>query len=234
MAQNKKSSIFGNIAYSIQEIIEGGKNGHIIRIITVSVCAFLAATFIFLGYRWYYVSKQEVAQKALAEAIAEYKTMAQGEQKDWDRMQMLFKVGAEQQSGSSLAPYFLAYQADSLLHGGKKEEALAVMNSVVDALSAKSPLYSLFKTKRAMMRLDAQDEAIREKGVAELIELGRNDQNIYKDMALYQLGNYYWSMQKKSDAIQVWQDLIDQYQYDLVSPSPWAQLAQQKMNKLIV
>ncbi len=180
----------------------------------------------FFGYRWYRVSREESAQKQFAQYVQEYKQMQKSETKDWDRIEMLFKLGAQQQSNTDLGPYFLAFQSQILVEKDQKGEALKIMDTMLEKVSSSSPLFTLFKTKRALMRLDMADEAVQNNGLQELTQLARDEKNAYKDMALFYLGRYYWSTSNISEAKKVWQELVDQYKHELLTPSPWAQQVQ--------
>ncbi|MDP3889301.1 MAG: hypothetical protein Q8Q25_02025 [bacterium] len=185
----------------------------------------------FLGYRWYDVSKQQDAHKQFADSIREY-DLAMQKGKDWNSIEVLFKSGAQQQKNTTFGPFFLAFQAQALLRQGKKDEALQVMDSIIQTLPSQNPLLPLFKTKRALIRIDMADEQIKNAGIQELTELAHDTKNEQKDMALFYLGFYYWVTDNLSEAKKVWQELVEQYR-DVVAPSPWAQRAQSKLDQIV-
>jgi tetratricopeptide (TPR) repeat protein len=223
------SMIFGDITDAVHHQLMRGKGKQYIKIIgiTAGISVFLLCGF--LCYRWYRVGVEQNAQKVLSENIAQYNAMLQAETKNWEYIVQLFQAGAESQSHSSLAPYFLAFQADALIQDGRFQQAFEVMTRMVQALPKSSPLYSLFKTKRAMMCLDMNDEAIQKEGVQELIALGRDKTNLQNDVALYQLGEYYLAKNDVTEAVNVWKELVGLYEFEVMHPSPWAQMAQRKL-----
>ena len=188
----------------------------------------------FLTYRWYVTYREQAAQKVFAEYMIAYnQAMQSGSEQDWARAEVLLKLGYDRHARSYIAPYFLAFQAQALIQQGKKQEALAAMNAMVAAASAKSPVFNLFKTKRALMMLDAEDESMQQQGLEELMQLGREAKNIYNDMALFYLGRYYWALDKIDEARTIWQELVDGQWHEQLAPSPWVQEAKQKLNQIV-
>ena len=57
--------------------------------------------------------------------------------------------------------------------------------------------------------MDASDQAFQQKGLQELVSLAREENNPYKDMALFYLGRYYWAKNQIDEAKKAWQELED-------------------------
>ena len=120
-------------------------------------------------------------------------------------------------------PYYLSFQADGLLKQGKKNEAIGVMDEMIQHMPVSSPLLPLFKTKRALIKLDSDDEAIQQEAVQELEVLAKDSDNQFQDLAQFYLGRYYWSNDQIVEAKQVWQQLVDEQRKQRLAPSPWAE-----------
>jgi predicted negative regulator of RcsB-dependent stress response len=190
----------------------------------------LVATGLFYGYRWYVVYREREAQAVLSDYIHKAQS---GSEASLAAIETLFQEGAQKQSGSYLEPYFLVFQANALIKEGKLDDAIAVMEKAIADMSKNNLLLPLFETKRALMQLDSGVEATKQAGFQKLTELAHNVNNPYADMALFFLGNYYWSADKLDDAKQVWQELIEaQRKQEIVASSPWAQLAHSKLQQI--
>ncbi len=205
---------------------------HYIRYLFIILGIAGLATGSFFGYRWYVMYRERSAYKALTEYLDDYRHARSEQDADWAPIEDLFKLGYEQHSNSYLAPFFLAFESDALIQQNKKTEAAQVLDGMIAKSSNKDPLLPLFKTKRALLKLDLQDKAAQESGLEELVELGNDTQNIFNDVALYYLGQYYWSENKLDDAKHTWQQLVDQQKHEKIMGSPWAQLAQQKLDQI--
>lgn len=190
--------------------------------------AAVAVTGLFFGYRWYVVYREREAQAVLAEYIHKASTQSNG---SLAAIEALFQEGAQKQSGSYLEPYFLVFQTNALIQDGKLDDAIGIMEKALARMSQDNILLPLFEAKHALMQLDSAAHA--QAGLQKLTELAHNAKNPYADMALYSLGNYYWSADKLDDAKKVWQELIEmQSKEHMVAFSPWAQLAQSKLEQI--
>jgi predicted negative regulator of RcsB-dependent stress response len=201
-----------------------------VKYASIGVGITIIATALFFGHRWYVMHREREAQALLAEYIHKTQTDSSLSLPD---AAALFQEGAQKQSGSYLAPYFLVFQANALVKEGKIDEAIEIIEKALAGMSQDNPLVPLFEVKRALMQLDSTQAPIKEAGLKRLTELARDTNNTYADMALFYLGNYYWSINDLNQAKMVWEDLINiQLKEQLVSPSPWAQLAQIKLQQI--
>lgn len=193
------------------------------RAITIFVSCAIFALVGWYGYRWYKTKLEYTAQRDFSESAQDfYKLFAsQKSAKAWNDVEQGLAFRAEQNKNSTLAPYFLVYQADALLQEGKSAEALALLNRAITQLEKTSPIYYLYRIKRALIKLDAEQEAIRMEGVAELDVLSQDKDNQYQDMAGYYRGYYAWNTGNKNEAKQIWSQLSR----FAAQGSPWAQLA---------
>lgn len=183
----------------------------------------------FWGYRWYRIGQEEKAQEVFSSCMREYER-AEQDATLWPNAELMFRLGLEQNKSSSMAPYFLAYQAEALLNMGKMSEARVSMKKAVDALSSSSPVATLYATKYALMMMDADESDIQKQGLDDLQRIANDTVRADRDMALYYLGLYYWSQEDVDKARTVWSELLPLVTAE--PASPWAQLAAQKIEQL--
>ncbi len=198
-------------------------------VIAVGAIAIIAGAFFI--YRWNVVHKEKMAQKQFALAYQEF-IKAEKSQEGWLQVATQFNNGATTHAGTTLAPYFNLYQAEALLRAGNGQEARAAMNSVIDKLSNNAPFANLFKIKRALMMLDAQDEKVQQDGLADLIVIARDKNAAYNDTALFYLGKYYWATNNVAQAQETWQDLVLSQRQEKLAPSPWASVVEPYLKQI--
>jgi len=229
MAQQKVTSMLhGIVQSSYQEI----KKFKYVKGFLIVFCILGGIGSSFLLYRAYVVYREQAAQNALAQYIQEYHQIKDGKPADWQRVAALFQLGSEQQSNSYLAPYFLLFQAEALLRENKKQEALTVMDKLVEQ-SVNSPLLSLFKTKRALIKLDESDETVQKSGLEELEKLAENKKNKFRDTAQFYLGYYHWVNNSIAQAQTIWQTLVDDQYKEKLAPSPWLDFVKKKLEYIV-
>ena len=205
----------------------------------------------FLGYRYYVVHREQNAQKIFAECAHEYQKALQDDTV-WPDVVTLCEQGYALHSNAHLAPYFLAYQSEALIKQNKMEEAQNILDQMVKLLPKKSPLYYLYKTKLLLLMHDESmkkwfdkvgsseielnanedsDFGIAWAWITALDTLGHDEQNPYRDKALYYVGLYYWSINDLENAEKAWQDLVA-LDTNSEAPSPWAGLVKDKLEQL--
>jgi predicted negative regulator of RcsB-dependent stress response len=193
--------------------------------------AILAGGF-YLAYSWYVSYRERSAQRIFAQYINEYRRAHQ-QDLAWGATQDLFQLGAEQHGGSYLHPYFLVFQADALIKEGKKEEALATLDKAIAAMRNSDPVAPLFKMKHALVQIDMSDVQLQQAGLQSLISLANDESNNFRDAAQFFLGDYYWVQDDIQHAQTVWNELVEsQHGADMITISPWAQRAQQKLAQI--
>jgi hypothetical protein len=203
------------------------------RQITIVLMLFLLGTIGFWSYRWWQRQQESTTQKALGECMYAYQAALQDKDESWSNVAMLFNVGYEQHSSSSLAPYFLIFYADALLKQGKRYEALEKLDEAIKTVPPDSPLLFLYKTKQALIKMD-DEGAVRDEGLQELKLLAENEENKNRDMALYYLGLYYWAQDNVKEAQVIWQKLVNDFlTHEKIGSSPWAVLANTKLEQII-
>jgi predicted negative regulator of RcsB-dependent stress response len=186
----------------------------------------------FLSYRWYVSYREQAAQQALAESIElVHKASAANTPDEWASVATRLQLAYDQHSHSYMAPYFLAFRAQALSEMGKKAEAQELMETVVKTIPASSELAPLFKTRQALMLLDAHDEQEQRRGLQLLQALAQDIHNRAQDMAQFYLGSYFAAHGKTEEAFQAWHTLINNQQ-DGKYTSPWVAQAQRQLSVL--
>lgn len=177
------------------------------------------------------VQMQERAQLAFAQTITET-VHAQKDATLWPNVELAAKTGYRDYKSSSLAPYFLIVESQSLLFQGNDKQSLELMENGSKDISKSSPFYYIFKIKGARMKLDNNDSAVQKMGFTELKALAHDTANKQRDEALYYLGSYYNDQNDTMRAQEAWKDLITAYQETSDGAmSPWATLALEKLKK---
>ncbi|MDP3788080.1 MAG: hypothetical protein Q8Q60_02020 [Candidatus Chromulinivorax sp.] len=152
----------------------------------------------------------------------------------WEDTQLLLEAIASANSGSSLAPFFVMYQAQLALDADHDyDKACQLMEKGLRGLSKNSVYYDMFTMKRMKMLLDSPLQDVRDKAVLELEKVGSQKSNYYAQEALYTLGAYQAFHGNMDKAIAAWITLAEQPQSDkaLIS-SPWVTQAQEKLKTL--
>lgn len=187
----------------------------------------------FYYYRTTIIKQEQAAYTVLSDCLAEYDQAASGAS-EWKDVSAMCQSGYEKYSNTKVAPYILDIQADALLAQDKKEEAMEVLSMMLSKVGNNSPLYSLYKLKLGLLKTDIADEAIKNAGLVDLEQLAADTHNQYRDVAQYYLGSYYREHGQKDKAVTVWKELIamNDNLADKQSSSPWASMAQEKINGL--
>ncbi len=180
------------------------------------------------GYSMYVRHREQQASSDLMQYIKDYHQAAGAESTDWNYLANLFKMGYRQHSHSTLAPFFLLYQADALVQDNERQEALSLLDQALVALGVESPLYTTYAVKKALLVLE--DNA--QQGIADLQKLAQDKANKQRDMAQYYLGLYYWMHNDSAQAKVAWAELIDSQSAEKQERSAWALQAQQYMQQM--
>lgn len=180
-------------------------------------------------YRYYSNQKETAAQVAFAESMQIYHEAMQGKSDIWAHVEMKCTTDYDRYKKSSVAPYFLVIKADALAQQGKMADACGIYESVISALPKDSPVLPLYKTKRALMRLDMPEATVQSQALEELRQLANDKTNKNNDVAQYYLGLYYWARNDLATALNIWKDLVVSQASERLASSPWAGLAQEKL-----
>jgi len=197
-------------------------------IITVGIILFgIAAAY---GYWMYRNYQEEAAQRAFATCIEELNN-AQHDQSLWPTVALAAMTGYRQHSNSSLAPYFLALEVQALLGQGKLDDAILSMDRVLGMISKNSPLYFSYAIQHARMKLDSDNETVKNAGLRDLEALAQNTKNKNRDQALYYLADHLALHGSFDRAKELLNQLIVAFPEGGLAASPWAALAQEKLKE---
>lgn len=125
----------------------------------------------------------------------------------WTQTEQIFRQGYQNYKNTELAPAFLAFQAEALLNLGKVDEAISVLKEVVSQVKSEE-IKDSYKIKIALINLDKKDEKSQSEALNELISIASNDNSVANEVALYQLGSYFWNQKKYNEAKDYWQRLL--------------------------
>ena len=216
-----------------QEVVKNSVKGYLKQPSNMYlVIALSAALFIGIGYNFYkrhIVSQQMQAQKAFFEGISMYNQVMLSKLKpdedssgaliSLEDADLAFKSGYSQNSSSTIAPFFKAYESvlqDSL---GNEKVALELWEEVVKSVDT-DRLSKLYKTKLALMYLNLDEQ----NGLERLEALASDNQNQFQDMANFYLGEYYFSKSDLKNANIYYGKAIS-----LGSDSEWSKQAKAKL-----
>ncbi len=152
----------------------------------------------------------------------------------WEDTQLLLEALASTHASSSLSPFFVMYQAQLALDADHDfDKACSLMEQGLRRLPKNSPFYDMFNLKRIKMLLDSPMQDVRTQAVAQLEQIGSQNDNYYAQEALWTVGSYQAFYGNLDQAIAAWKKLAQQATNDkeLIS-SPWIALAQEKLKTL--
>ncbi len=143
--------------------------------VAVLLSGVVLGLLVWFGYSFYTKRYEQAAYKELAESIEEYTKRFDSvvDVKGWSDVEKAFEVAANKHSKSTLYPYFLAYQANALVHQDKLEEAVVVLDKMLSSVKKDHGLYGMYAKKRALIKLDINDSSVQAQGRKELHELSK-------------------------------------------------------------
>lgn len=220
---------------SVTQMIETVSHFFITHIkqITISVLVVVLCAGLFIIYILWSMHRDTVAQRAFGPLIDVYTTTMGDKDAQWDEFIKKCDQEYKNNARSHMAPYFLAYQAQALIEQNKKSEALAILDTIVNTYND-IPLLHLYKTMRALIKLDMPEQTVQKTGQDELVALAYNKKNQFRDTALFYLGRYYWVHDDVEQARNVWQDLVNEQQDERTMPSAWLDQAQEYLKITVV
>ena len=212
----------------------------------IGVATLVLVGFGYFGYAWHQKRLNVQAFAGLVEISKSYEqalTKAREQQSlpadapkenPWEDTQLLLEAIASANSGSSLSPFFVVYQAELALHADNDfDKACKLMDKAVYGLSKNSVYYDMFTMKRIKMLLDSPMQDVRDKAAQELEKVAAEKNNYYGQEALWTLAAYQSFHGNMDAAIQAWTTLAQQDHSDkaLIS-SPFVAQAQEKLKTL--
>lgn len=231
----KKTGISGTLTSWYQDLFNHSKkNNHYERELTIAIVLALLVAGAYYGYRWHTNKKNAAAHALFSQNLEELeRVMQDGKQEDWASIQTLFKLGYDQYPKSSLAPYYLAYQAEAMIKQGQLEEAISTMHKAINQMPSDSPVLGLYKTKVALMELDSTIADTQKTALESLHAIAKDAGSNAQDVAAYHLGLYYWVNNDAAQAKNVWTALIEAtHSKEKAGQSPWAAKAHAKLMQI--
>lgn len=202
------------------------------RFISVIALTFFVFFLLYVGYSFFEKRKSQHAYTSLMECLIAFDETLEAESPHWDNVIALCTKQKEMHKSSALAPYFDLLCSDAFLKQNSPKEALETIQHA--AFSVKNnEIAPLIKLKHALMLLDSTDKQLAEEGLQRLTALAQDTHSKTHDLVLYQLGRYFFAIGENEKAKDAWKKLTAQVELNSTSPSPWATLAQQKLNQLL-
>jgi len=191
----------------------------------------------FYLYKIYVENREAAASRIFDECMNEVKKVQDG-YGSWRDVQLAFQSGYDRSSSSRLAPYFLAQKADASYNMGQKDEAIKSLSQALGLMSESSDLYSVYKVKLALMKIDMSDANLSSQGIDELESLAQpkgksEDKDLLgKSLALYYLGLYYWDKADFTKVKVYWNDLVKINLDGQELASEYAKIAREKLKQI--
>lgn len=151
------------------------------------------------------------------------------EQEKWETIATSAQRSYLSTKGASIAPFFLAIQAEALNNLGKRDEAIMVLESAVQSM-ANNELKEGYKVKLALYKLDSGNEAMVQNGLQMLQSIAGQDTHFLNDYVLYQLGEYFWTNQKFDQVKNYWKMLVLKFGPSVQTPSRWAMMVKDRLS----
>lgn len=203
------------------------------RYFTIGLLGFIAIFGLYKLYVGHNNSQQMQAQRAFFTDISMY-NKAKGAKSSADSVNssdvevtledvdIALKNSATENSGTTLEPFFKAYESVVQTELGNNEAAKDTWSRAVELLGASdtSRMSYLYKIKLALMDIDQSVEG----GLDRLRALAEDNQNKFNDLANYYLGEYYFSQADYKLAKEYFDKVIE-----LNPDSDWAKIAKTKM-----
>lgn len=186
----------------------------------------------FFVYRWYSDYRDQSAQRQFSIYFDEYLRNLAQKEPQWDAVASRLHVACQSLQGTSFGAYCLVIQAQASLRAGQRDQALNLLDQAAEQLGPSSPLHYVLATQRALIKADSGDEALVQQAIQELVQLGHNEDNQQRDVALYYVGQYYWSHNRLADAKKAWQALFDASRHRKFAPSPWVSLVEERIQQI--
>ena len=190
-------------------------------LVAAGVGAIILGSVIF-GYSYYKNKVRAAAYKDFMSAIQSYDGVIknknvsssypsvkqfESENDKWTQTEQLFRQGYLNYKNTELAPAFLAFQAEALLNLGKVDDAIKILKDVVNQVKSEE-IKDSYKVKIALISMDKKDEKVQREALNELIAIANNDGSVANEVALYQVGSYFWNQKKYNEAKDYWQRLL--------------------------
>lgn len=183
----------------------------------------------FIYWQYSRIQYEQNALQALSEILVEYNKAYENSEL-WQDIEVGARTGYRQYARSTLGPFFLGLQVESLLQQDKLDDAITLMGTMMKKVSPHLPFYYLNAIKLARMKLSSENEEQQAEGLNELKNLAENQKNTQKEQARYYLGLYYHSHDQTDKAKEQWQSLRT-LEDQTGKRSVWALMAEQQIKQ---
>lgn len=208
-----------------------------------SIAIIIASALLFGGYTafsWHKKRQNSQAFAGLVEVSRAYEKALQatGEalqqsENPWEDTQLMLEALSTANSGSSLSPFFIFYQAElALQQENDYETACTLMAQGLKKLPKKSVYYDMFHLKQIKMLLDSPQEHVAAHALKDLQLMAENSENYYYQEALHTLAMYQAAHGNMDGAVQAWKLLADSQPTKALIESPYVTHAQEKLKSL--
>jgi len=221
-----------------EHVSKSEKNSKFIKNLIIIL---LVGGFIYVGYygyNFYIHRKESSAQKVFAECMQELHNAKDGKGL-WSDVELAFDLGYQQNTGSRLAPYFLALKAEALQQQGKSKEAIETLSSALASMGKDDDMHGLYAVKLALLKLDSDQPGTQKEGL-DMLKAQAETDGSGKTIALYYMGLYNWDQNKIEEAKNYWKQLValdenfrkqDTSKIE-ISDSQYVKMAQEKLDQL--
>jgi predicted negative regulator of RcsB-dependent stress response len=200
-----------------------------LKAILVIFVVFLLFFGLYFGRKQWISWRDQAAQKSLAKMSKRLKKYQDGTLDTSGIIELHAKIAAEKEqfSQATIAPYFLALQAQVFVQEGKLDQAAETLKSAI-AMTENVIIKSQLETARALILLDEAPE----QGIVVLQDLIAHEENPLRDVAQFYLGRYYWTHDNVELALVIWKDFLQEQAGHGVSQSPFRPEAEQAVKSL--
>ena len=197
-----------------------------------------------IGFNWYWVAQQEVAQRELFDMLKYYdvpvhqgaKTITSGgtlqfgsADEKWSFIAQEFEKAYDRNKRAGIGPVFKLYTVDALIAKGSMDAAREAIQAVVAKVSSRE-LIDFLKLKLALMKIDDTQAGMQKDGLTELKAVADDSNNFANELGLYYLGEYYLAKNDLEHAKSYWQQLMVKYgMKDMKHQSGLAEQARSKL-----
>lgn len=200
--------------------------------LAVGVVVFLAAgLLLWWAYGNHRIKMNESAQVTFAshlELFIKTRTQEITDPAVWQNVADQFARGYAEYQSADIAPLFLAFQAEAVARSGSVEQAIALLEKMLQDMTSGHPFYYLYKIKMNLLRLEVPKPEVAAEGNRELEELARDPKNPHKGLAWYHIWHAAWVNQDEDRAQSSYSQLM-MYQNQ---GAQWGALAQAQMEFL--
>jgi hypothetical protein len=183
-----------------------------------------------LKLEWY--SNKKVASPDADDKKSDSSEFKSKEEK-WATLKSAATLAYDKFSSSNLAPFFLAYSAQAMGEQGNKKEATSTLENAVGKMSS-GDLKDLYQVKLSILKIDSGADDVAAAGLQALQDVASQSGSGAQALALYRLGEYFWTQKKFDDVKNYWGQLMLNYgepaesQIGTLEPSVWAEKARSR------